>query len=80
MNKRGFVVAVLGAESTGKTTLCNELGTLLTDEGREVVGDQGRIVSLDHYGASADYQRIYTEFGITAEAVAAAAHDSLRRD
>jgi len=45
---------------------------------REVVGDHGRIVSLDHYGASADYERIYREFGITAEAVAAAAQDSIR--
>jgi len=45
---------------------------------REVVGDSGRIVSLDHYGASADYARIYQEFGITAEAVAAAAQDSIR--
>ncbi|MFE3525213.1 transketolase [Streptomyces sp. NPDC059161] len=45
---------------------------------REVVGDAGRIVSLEHYGASADYQRLYTEFGITAEAVAQAARDSIR--
>jgi len=45
---------------------------------REVVGDAGRIVSLEHYGASADYQRLYTEFGITPQAVAAAAHDSIR--
>jgi transketolase len=45
---------------------------------REVVGDHGRIVSLDHYGASADYERLYREFGITAEAVAAAAQDSIR--
>ncbi|WP_326696259.1 transketolase [Streptomyces sp. NBC_01754] len=45
---------------------------------REVVGDAGRIVSLEHYGASADYQRLYQEFGITAEAVAAAARDSVR--
>ncbi|MFC4036086.1 transketolase [Streptomyces polygonati] len=45
---------------------------------REVVGDAGRIVSLEHYGASADYQRLYSEFGITAEAVAAAARDSIR--
>jgi transketolase len=44
---------------------------------REYVGDHGRIVSIDHYGASADYSRIYQEFGITAEAVAAAAHDSI---
>ena len=45
---------------------------------REVVGDHGRIVSLEHYGASADFERIYREFGITAEAVAAAAEDSIR--
>jgi transketolase len=45
---------------------------------REVVGDHGRIISLEHYGASADYARLYQEFGITAEAVAAAAHDSIR--
>ncbi|GAA1774084.1 transketolase [Nocardioides hankookensis] len=44
---------------------------------REYVGDHGRIVSIDHYGASADYARIYQEFGITAEAVVAAAHDSI---
>jgi len=45
---------------------------------REVVGDHGRIVSIEHYGASADYQRIYTEFGVTATAVADAARDSIR--
>ncbi|KAJ1684252.1 hypothetical protein LUZ63_020545 [Rhynchospora breviuscula] len=45
---------------------------------REVVGDHGRIVSVEHYGASADYQRIYTEFGVTAQAVADAALDSIR--
>ncbi len=37
---------------------------------REIVGDHGRIVSIEHYGASAYYDRIYREFGITAEAVA----------
>jgi transketolase len=45
---------------------------------REVVGDHGRIVSIEHYGASADYQRIFTEFGVTATAVAHAARDSIR--
>jgi transketolase len=44
---------------------------------REVVGDAGRMVSLEHFGASADYARIYQEFGITAEAVAQAAKDSI---
>ena len=45
---------------------------------REIVGDHGRIVSLEHYGASAEYSRIYREFGITAQAVADAAEDSIR--
>jgi transketolase len=45
---------------------------------REIVGDAGRIVSLEHFGASADYERLYREFGITAEAVAAAARESIR--
>jgi transketolase len=45
---------------------------------REIVGDHGRIVSLEHYGASAEQSRIFREFGITAQAVADAAEDSLR--
>ncbi len=45
---------------------------------REYVGDQGRIVSIERYGASADYARIYQEFGITATAVADAARDTIR--
>jgi transketolase len=44
---------------------------------RELVGDHGRIVSLEHYGASAAYDRIFREFGLTAQAVADAAHDSI---
>jgi transketolase len=44
---------------------------------REVVGSTGRMVSLEHYGASADYATIYREFGITAEAVALAAEGSI---
>ncbi|MFJ6380811.1 transketolase [Kitasatospora sp. NPDC092039] len=44
---------------------------------RELVGQHGRIVSLDHFGASADYERLYREFGLTAEAVAGAARESL---
>jgi transketolase len=44
---------------------------------RELVGDAGRSVSLEHYGASADYKRLYSEFGITADAVVQAAKDSI---
>jgi transketolase len=43
----------------------------------EIVGDAGRCISLEHFGASADYKTLYREFGITAEAVAAAARESL---
>ncbi|WP_246456566.1 transketolase [Nocardioides mesophilus] len=45
---------------------------------REVVGDTGRIVSIEHFGASADYATLYAEFGLTAEAVVLAAEDSIR--
>ncbi|MGW1236154.1 transketolase [Streptomyces californicus] len=45
---------------------------------RDVVGDAGRMVSLEHFGASAPYERLYEEFGITPAAVAEAARDSIR--
>ncbi|MFE3549467.1 transketolase [Streptomyces kronopolitis] len=41
------------------------------------VGDAGRIVSLEHFGASADAKVLFREFGFTPDAVAAAARDSL---
>ena len=44
---------------------------------REYVGDAGRIVGLDHFGASAAYTVLYEEFGLTADAVVAAARESL---
>ena len=44
---------------------------------RELVGDAGRSVSLEHFGASADYETLYREFGLTADAVVAAAKASL---
>ncbi len=43
----------------------------------EIVGDAGRSVSLEHFGASADYATLFREFGITSAAVAAAAHSSI---
>ncbi|WP_405436344.1 transketolase [Streptomyces anulatus] len=45
---------------------------------RDVVGDAGRTVSLEHFGASAAYERLYEEFGITPRAVADAARESIR--
>ena len=41
-----------------KARVCVEAG--VAQGWREVVGDHGRIVSIEHYGASADYQRIYS--------------------
>jgi len=45
---------------------------------REVVGDAGQIVSIDHFGASADAAQLFTEFGFTTDAVVKAARASLR--
>jgi len=42
-----------------------------------VVGDAGRCVSLEHFGASASAEVLFTEFGFTPEAVVTAAADSL---
>ena len=44
---------------------------------RTYVGDSGASIGVDHFGASADYQRLYEEFGLTAERVAAAARTIL---
>jgi transketolase len=44
---------------------------------RDIVGDTGRMVSLEHFGASAGYQTLFQEFGITADAVVAAARESI---
>jgi len=43
----------------------------------KIVGDAGRSVSIEHYGASADAATLYREFGITTEAVVAAAQESV---
>ena len=44
---------------------------------RGYVGDAGRSVSIEHFGASADYKTLYSKFNITTEAAVAAAHESL---
>ncbi|WP_067564603.1 transketolase [Nocardia acidivorans] len=43
------------------------------------VGDAGEIVSIEHFGASADYKTLFREFGITTEAVVEAANRSLTK-
>ncbi|MDP3209001.1 MAG: transketolase, partial [Rhodoglobus sp.] len=44
---------------------------------RSYVGDAGRSVSIEHYGASADYKTLFTQFGITTDAAVAAAKETL---
>jgi len=44
---------------------------------RPYVGDAGRSVSIEHFGASADYKTLFREFGITTEAAVSAAKESL---
>ncbi|AYJ49670.1 transketolase [Rhodococcus sp. P1Y] len=43
----------------------------------QIVGGFGEIVSLEHYGESADAKTLFREFGFTAEAVTAAAQRSI---
>nr|WP_221219353.1 transketolase [Prauserella isguenensis] len=44
------------------------------------VGDGGEVVSIEHFGASADYKTLFREFGFTAEAVVAAARRALDKN
>jgi transketolase len=43
-----------------------------------LVGDRGTVIGIDRFGASAPYQRLYEEYGITPGAVAEAARKLLR--
>jgi transketolase len=65
--------AVLPAAITARVSV--EAGIALGWRG--IIGDRGRSVSIEHYGASADYETLYREFGITTEHVVAAAKESL---
>jgi transketolase len=60
-----------------RARVCVEAGIALG--WRAFAGDFGECVSLEHFGASAAYQTLYAEFGITAERVAEAARSSLAR-
>jgi transketolase len=46
---------------------------------REFVGDFGEIVSIEHFGASADASVLFEQFGFTIDNVVAAAHAVLSR-
>ena len=41
------------------------------------VGDAGRSVGIDHFGASAAAGKLFEEFGVTVQAVVAAARESI---
>ncbi|WP_314453305.1 transketolase [Rothia aeria] len=44
----------------------------------DLLGSAGRAVSIEHFGASADAKTLYREFGITPQAVMAAAQESIK--
>jgi transketolase len=44
---------------------------------RDLVGDAGRIISIDHYGASASGAKLFEEFGFSGPRVVEAAKASL---
>ncbi|ARI55144.1 MULTISPECIES: transketolase [unclassified Streptomyces] len=70
---RGYKESVL--PPSVKARVAVEAGIGLT--WHRYVGDAGRIVSLEHFGASADAKVLFREFGFTAENVAAVARESL---
>ncbi|MCE0507659.1 transketolase [Microbacterium sp. KKR3/1] len=65
--------SVLPASVTARVSV--EAGSVLG--WREIVGDRGRSIGIDHFGASADYKTLFEKFGITTEAVIAAARETI---
>lgn len=61
--------------SSVKARVSVEAGSALTWQG--IVGDAGRSVAIEHFGASADYKTLFQKFGITPEAVVTAARESI---
>ncbi|MGW1163472.1 transketolase [Streptomyces sp. NPDC002513] len=61
--------------SSVKARVAVEAGIALT--WYRYMGESGRIVSLEHFGASADAKTLFAEYGFTAEHVATAARESL---
>jgi transketolase len=47
---------------------------------RGIVGDTGRTVGIDHFGASADYKTLFEKFGITTDAVVEAARATVKEN
>jgi transketolase len=70
---QGYRDSVLPPHVTARVAV--EAGIGLT--WHKYVGDAGRIVSLEHFGASADAKTLFAEFGFTPRNVAAAARESI---
>ena len=68
--------SVLPSSVTARVSV--EAGSVLTWRG--IVGDRGRSVGIDHFGASADYKTLFEKFGITTEAVVAAARETIKEN
>ncbi|WP_129359689.1 transketolase [Rothia uropygioeca] len=69
----GYRESVIPASVTARVSV--EAGSAMS--WNDLIGTTGRAVALDHFGASADYKTLYKEFGITSEAVAEAAKESI---
>jgi len=68
--------SVLPASVTARVSV--EAGS--TPLWRGLVGDRGRTVGIDHFGASADYKTLFEKFGITADAVVDAARATVKEN
>ncbi|WP_460798701.1 transketolase [Microbacterium sp. GXF0217] len=68
--------AVLPPNVTARVSV--EAGTTALWAG--IVGSRGRSVGIDHFGASADGPTLFREFGVTADAVVAAARETIEEN
>ncbi|MCS5479535.1 transketolase [Corynebacterium sp. YIM 101645] len=68
-----YIESVLPAAVTARVSV--EAGIAMP--WHRFTGTAGRNVSLEHFGASAPFQKLFEEFGITAEAVVEAARESI---
>ena len=68
-----YIESVLPAAVTARVSV--EAGIAMP--WHRFTGTTGRNVSLEHFGASAPFEKLFEEFGITADAVVAAAHDTI---
>ncbi|MBO9579144.1 MAG: transketolase [Microbacteriaceae bacterium] len=65
--------SVLPAAVTARVSV--EAGVALS--WHKYVGDRGRSISIEHFGASADWKTLFREFGFTADAVIAAVKETI---